>query len=164
MGLSFLNSGEIFAGSKNSTSNEETDWRIDFMRNRFRDLINILNNDLDKESLIPILKQLGSKCGEGFAKDFKNNPQGFFTFIKERWAESVNYAEGKGIIRVNEKVRNSCNCPFVKDKDAPDVLCNCSLGTQKKIYESLFGRQVEVKLEKSVLRGDERCSFTIKLL
>jgi predicted hydrocarbon binding protein len=164
MGLSFLNNSEIFAGSKGSEGKEETDWRIDFMRTRFHDLINILNSGLDKEILIPMLHQLGSKCGEGFAKDFKNNPRGFFTFIKERWADTVDYDEGNGIIRVNEKVRNSCNCPLVKDKEAPDILCNCSIGTQKKIYESLFGRQVNVKLEKSILRGDERCSFTIKLL
>ena len=164
MGLSFLNSGEIFAGSKSSNAADEPDWRIDFMRSRYHDLINILNNTLDRETFIPILHQLGSKCGEGFAKDFKNNPQGFFTFIKGKWVETVDYDEANGIIKVNEKVRNDCNCPLVKGKEAPDVLCNCSIGTQKKIYESLFGRQVDVKLEKSILRGDERCSFTIKLI
>jgi hypothetical protein len=26
------------------------------------------------------------------------------------------------------------------------ILCNCSLGTQKRIYESLFDRKVNVKL------------------
>lgn len=164
VGMSFLTGSEILPKSNSKPEDDKSDWRIDFMQSRFKDLINILNENLDKDTLIPILKQLGSKCGEGFAKDYKNNPEGFFNFIKSMWAESVEYDKEKGIIRVNEKVRQICNCPFIKEKDAPEILCNCSLGTQKKIYESLFNRQVNVTLEKSVLRGDDRCSFTIQLI
>ena len=138
--------------------------RIDFMQSRYKDLIYILNDTLDKDTFIAILKQLGSKCGDEFANKYKNDPEGFFNFIKSLWADTVDYDKEKGIIRVNEKIRNTCNCPFVREKEAPGILCNCSLGTQKRIYESLFGRPVNVTLEKSVLRGDERCSFTIQLL
>ena len=134
------------------------------MQNRYRDLINILNDTLDKETLVVVLEKLGSKCGDDLAQKYKNDPEGFFNFIKSLWADTVDYDKEKGIIRVNERVRNTCNCPFVKGKDAPEILCNCSLGTQKRIYESLFGRPVHVTLNKSVLRGDERCSFTIQLL
>jgi predicted hydrocarbon binding protein len=164
IGMSFLNGSDILANSKSTHSDDKPDWRIDFMQSRYRDLINILNDTLDIDTFIPILKQLGSKCGEGFANQYKNNPDGFFTFIKSLWADSVEFDKEKGIIRVNEKIRDTCNCPFVREKDAPAILCNCSLGTQKKIYESLYGRPVNVTLEKSVLRGDERCSFTIQLL
>jgi hypothetical protein len=143
MGLSFLNNSKIFAGSKESNGKDETDWCIDFMQTRFHDLINILNNDLDKETLVPILKQLGTKCGEGFAKNFKNNPQGFFTFIKERWAESVNYDEGKGIIRVNEKVRNSCKS-FLQE-----------------FFGTLLNKKVKAVIDETVILGGERCCATI---
>ncbi len=77
---------------------DKPDWRIDFTQSRFKDLINTLNENLDKDTLIPILKQLGSKCGEGFANDYKNNLEGFFDFIKSLWDESVNYDKEKGII------------------------------------------------------------------
>jgi len=43
---------------------------------------------------------------------------------------------------VNEKIRKTCNCPFIREKAAPEILCNYSLGTQKRKYESLFDRQV----------------------
>lgn len=147
-----------------STTNDEQDWRIEFMQRQYKNLINILNESLGKETLIPILNQLGSKCGDDFANKYKGNPEGFFNFIKSLWADTVDYDKEIGIIRVNEKIRDTCNCPFIKGKEAPEILCNCSLGTQKRIYESLFDRKVNVTLEKSVLKGNERCSFTIKLL
>ena len=164
VGISFLSAGSLPAASEITRDNDKPDWRIDFMQSRFAALINILNDSLDEDTLIPILNQLGSKCGEDFANQYKNKPEGFFNFIKSLWADSVDYDKEKGIIRVNEKIRETCNCPFIKEKEAPAVLCNCSLGTQKRIYESLFDRQVNVTLEKSVLKGDERCSFTIQLL
>jgi len=164
MGLSFLTGNSVSANSKSTQSEEESDWRIDFMQNRFRDLIYILDESLDKETLNKVLNQLGAACGENFANNYKNDPEGFFDFIKSLWADTVDYDKEKGIIKVNEKIRDTCNCPFIRAKDAPEILCNCSLGTQKKIYESVFGQPVSVTLEKSVLRGDERCSFIIQLL
>ncbi len=118
------------------------------MQNRCRGLRYILNNKLDDETFIKALHQLGAKCGEDLAKKYKNDPEGFFTFIKSLWAESVDYDNQKGTIVVNKLVRKDCSCPFIPKKDAPAILCNCSLGTKKKIYESLFGRPVSVKLNK----------------
>jgi hypothetical protein len=160
IGMSFLTGSEILANS----NDDKQDWRIDFMQNRYKDLVYILNDTLDKDTFIAVLNKLGSKCGDDFANKYKNNPEGFFIFIKSLWAETVDYDKENGIIRVNEKIRNTCNCPFIRGKEAPEILCNCSLGTQKRIYESLFDREANVTLEKSVLRGDERCSFTIQLL
>lgn len=164
VGMTFLTGSPLLANPINDQSEGQSDWRIDFMQNRYRDLIYILNDTLDKETLNKVLNQLGAKCGAEFANRYKNDPEGFFVFAKSNWVDTIDYNKEKGIIKVNEKIRDNCNCPFVKAKDAPSVLCNCSLGTQKKIYESLFNRPVNVTLEKSVLRGDERCSFTIQLL
>jgi predicted hydrocarbon binding protein len=164
IGASLLTGGTALAEPSGSQVDDKPDWRIDFMQNRFRDLVYILNETIDEPTYIKVLNQLGAKCGAEFAAKYKNDPEGFFTFAKGLWVDSVDYDKENGIIRVNEKVRKNCNCPFVRGKDAPSVLCNCSLGTQKKIYESLFGRPVSVNLEKSILKGDERCSFVIQLL
>ncbi len=163
-GMSIISANSKLAGSDDEQDENPPDWRIDFMQNRFNDLIRILNDTLDNESLINVLHQLGAKCGEDFANKYKNNPEGFFEFIKSMRAESVEVDKERGIIKVNEKVRDTCNCPFIREKEAPETLCNCSVGTQTKIYESLYNRPVKVTLDKSVLKGDERCSFTIKLL
>jgi hypothetical protein len=163
-GMSFLTGSTLLANTKSTLEEDKPDWRIDFMQSRFKDMINILNETLDEKTLISVLNQHGAKCGEDLANRYKNNPEGFFTFIKGLWVDTVDYDKEKGIIRVNEKIRDTCNCTMVRGKDAPNILCNCSLGTQKRIYESLFNRKVNVTLEKSILRGDERCSFTIRLL
>jgi predicted hydrocarbon binding protein len=163
-GASLLTSTNSFANAGESSEEENPDWRIDFMQSRYRELLFLLADSVDNETLIKILHQLGANCGEDFAIKYKNNPDGFFDFIKSMWAESVEYDKEAGIVRVNERVRDTCNCPFIPGKDAPAVLCNCSIGTQKRIYESLFGKPVDVTLEKSILRGDERCSFTIRLI
>jgi predicted hydrocarbon binding protein len=163
MGMLLHSSSSASTDSNANEKDSKSDWRIDFMQSRFKNLIEILNNDLDEKTLIPILNQLGSRCGEDFANKYRNNPDGFFTFIKNLWVESVTIDEVKGEIRVNEKTRDNCNCPFINKKEAPDILCNCSIGTQKRIYESLYARPVDVTLVSSVLKGDERCSFTIKL-
>jgi hypothetical protein len=163
-GASLLTSQTLLADSSEARDDDTQDWRIDFMQKRYRELLRLLQERLDTETLIGVLNELGKKCGDDFAVRFKNDPEGFFTFIKSMWADTVEHDIEKGTITVNEKVRNTCNCPFVKGKEAPAILCNCSLGTQQRIYESLFGREVKVTLNKSVLHGDERCSFTIQLL
>ena len=162
-GMSFFTAGELLANAKNAPDENKPDWRIDFMQRRYKDLLYILNDTLEEDTFIAVLKKLGTKCGDDFAERFRGNPEGFFNFIKSLWADTVEYDKEKGIIRVNERVRSTCNCPFIREKEAPEILCNCSLGTQKRIYESLFGRPVSVTLEKSVLRGDERCAFAIQL-
>jgi hypothetical protein len=83
LGISGLLNDGMHVNPDNSQNDDQPDWRIDFMQNRFKDLITILVDTLDKDTLIPILNQLGGKCGEGFAKDLKNNPEGFFNFIKQ---------------------------------------------------------------------------------
>jgi hypothetical protein len=124
VGMSFLTGNVTLANAENSGDNDEPDWRIDFMQSRFKNLIDILDDSLDDDTLIPVLNQLGAKCGDDFAIRYKENPQGFFDFMKSLWADTVDYDEKQGIIKVNEKVRETCNCPFVKKKEARAILFN----------------------------------------
>ncbi len=158
IGMSLFNGNDLLANSVSPNGGDEPDWRIDFMQSRYKYMIDILNSTLDKDTFIPILKQLGEKCGDNLANHFKDKPDDFFNFVKSNWAESVEYDKEKGIIRENGKAEKKCGCPFVKESEAPEILCNCALGNKKRIYESLFDRQVNVSLEKSVLRGDDRCT------
>jgi len=95
VGVSFLTGSSAIANSESNQNDEKSDWRIDFLQSRYRDLIYILNDSLNKDSFIKVLKQLGAKCGEDFANKYKNNPEGFFTFIKGLWADKVEYDKEK---------------------------------------------------------------------
>ena len=41
--------------------------------------------------------------------------------------------------------------------------CQCTIGWQKEIYSLVSGKDVDVKIESSVLRGDEKCSYKIMI-
>ena len=63
----------------------------------------------------------------------------------------------------------ACHCPWARDavkngdvKTEP-VFCYCSGGFHKKSWEHVLGRPVKVKVVESVLAGNERCRFRIRL-
>jgi len=51
VGMSFLTGSSVLANPKSTPGEEISDWRIDFMQSRYQDLIYILNDTLDKETL-----------------------------------------------------------------------------------------------------------------
>ena len=166
VGLSVPSSVQSSAKSQSDNSNPESaqeDFRIDFMRKRFHTLINALDPTLDQETAKRILEQVGRDCCKDIAKRFKGKPDDFFAFAKEQCVEKIDYDKDKGIVKIYDKKRKACVCPFVKTVEAPGLLCECSIGAQKEIYESLFGKAVRVTVDESVLMGGERCSFTIYL-
>lgn len=57
-----------------------------------------------------------------------------------------------------------CTCSFVKNGVNNSFLCNCTIGYSKKIFETLFEKEVTIVLEKSILRGDPVCKQSIKIL
>ncbi len=59
----------------------------------------------------------------------------------------------------------ACFCPLVREtaKRIPLDYCYCSAGWYRGIYEAVFGRTVEVEVEKSLLDGDDCCRFRIRI-
>lgn len=144
---------------------KDLEWKIDFIHKRFAKLIEIMNKNLDKNKVKSLLQNLGRECANinnNNAHKYKNNLEGFLLDIQKKWVEKVEYNKDKKIIKIYDKKRDKCFCPFVNDKFTSIDFCNCSIGWQKETYESIIGKPVEVTVEESVLRGGERCSFTIK--
>lgn len=138
-------------------------WQIDFLRARLEGLLEIIATTLDEPTLAKVLGELGRRCGREVVKGYEGNPEGFWTHLKTRWLEEVDYDEGRGIIRIREKERTQCNCPLAGLIKLPKAMCHCSLGTQEGIYESLFNRPAKARLDESILHGGRRCAFTITL-
>ena len=60
-------------------------------------------------------------------------------------------------------IYNECGCDMVKSGEVTDpTICHCIKGYTKATFETLFGREVEVDLQKTILRGDEYCLQIIK--
>ena len=59
-----------------------------------------------------------------------------------------------------------CHCPRVRDiigtgQELDPVYCYCGAGFYKGIWEEITGQPVTVEVIKSVIKGDEVCSFLI---
>ena len=63
----------------------------------------------------------------------------------------------------------ACHCPLVRTaiRDGrpkiPSTFCHCSAGFTKVAYDMIFGEPVEIEMLESVLNGDPRCRFAIKI-
>ncbi|MCK5732090.1 MAG: hypothetical protein KAH13_03665 [Tenericutes bacterium] len=62
-----------------------------------------------------------------------------------------------------------CHCPFAREAlksgnlDISGRFCYCSAGFAKFPYEVILGQKLKVKVEKSILLGDDVCRFVINL-
>ena len=146
---------------------DEPDWRIGFMQKRMAKHIEHLSSKLDENTMNEIIEMLGRTCSsDGIEKysNYKGNIKGFLEEVITKWGDTAEYDEENGIIKVIGKKRDSCFCPFVDKKLMSVEFCNCSLGWQKNTYETMLGKKVDVIMNETILKGSDRCCFTIKIL
>jgi len=65
-----------------------------------------------------------------------------------------------------EKRKAYCFCPIVRnrmDQGMPLMFCYCGGGWYRQQWEGAVGKPVRIEIVESVLRGDERCTFAIRL-
>jgi predicted hydrocarbon binding protein len=159
VGAGLLSTSKVFASESN-----ETDWKDKFIKYRYAKLIGILDSTLDENTKNHILENLGKECSkDSFAIIYKNNRDGFFNEIHNRWGENAIYDEEKGIIRIETPERD-CACPLVDSRIMSKSICQCSVGWQTQTYNTILGKEVKATCVESVIRGSKRCVFEIKIL
>jgi hypothetical protein len=68
-----------------------------------------------------------------------------------------------------EKRRLACHCPLAASSisatgaGVPAIWCACSAGYEKFLFDVVFGEETEAEVLESVLAGDGRCRFSIKM-
>lgn len=130
-------------------------------------LIAGLNEHIDEETRTKILEQCGRQCQSPvFIKKVKN--------IYEKSKNTDEFLEklaqiNKHLHREGDKIYiiyPRCYCSQVnkipKGKLSA-IYCNCSRGWAKALFEGALGKPVEVKMEKSIINGDDQCKFRIIL-
>jgi predicted hydrocarbon binding protein len=163
-GVSFLSGGTLPASFDDTK--KESDWRLGFIQKRFAKMIGGMDSTIDQETKTKILENVGRTCAKenaaSFAK-FKGDPESFLEDMKRQWAERTEYDKYTKTMKIIGKKQESCFCPFVDKSMTPKDFCNCSIGFNKEAFETIMGQPVDVKVEESILRGGERCSFTITM-
>lgn len=149
---------------KPENDDENLLWKRNFLRKRMNYLLEILEEELDGEQYDGILQKLGRKCAGtvGWAHDHIGDPEGYFQTVHEALGEDFEYDRQNSTVRITTHNTN-CFCPNVNESTSGRY-CNCSLGWQAHMFETIYVRPVEVTLEKSILRGDDTCIFRVLIL
>jgi len=133
-------------------------------------ILNEFSNSEDYKH-IEILENCGADCAssstliEGAVKvsnEFVKSKtlDEIFDLFKTNYYNSPNLTKtGNEITLIFEK----CTCPIVKEGVDNPILCHCTVGHTKKIFQTLFNRNVEVELEESILAGDKICKQIIAI-
>jgi hypothetical protein len=145
------------------TDSELLKRQLDFVHERFANLISIMGENIDNAIRDKILQRLGYECAQEASplfQKYRGDLQGFLAAIKTRWVERTEYDETTGILRVIGKVR-PCVCPLAKAGRTPADFCTCTRGWNQFAFSTVLGKPVTVELEESVLRGGSRCTHRI---
>ncbi|MCF7885270.1 MAG: DUF6144 family protein [Candidatus Marinimicrobia bacterium] len=122
-------------------------------------------SQLDKQRGLEILHDCGTNCSKisvllAGANKIRNESQmnddveHLFKNFKAEYYNSPRLTKSGSKVTL---IFKECTCPLVKAGVNNSYLCNCTAGYTKNIFESLFGRPVQVKLIKSILNGDNIC-------
>ncbi len=147
-----------------AAQDDDLKWKMGFVHHRFAKLVQILRDNVDQETRNKIFENLGRECARqysGLTDRYRGDIRGFLATIHERWAESAEYDEKSGVIRVVDKAPN-CTCALVDQSLTPGDFCHCTIGWQKQAYSTVLGKPVDVELESSILRGGKKCIFVIR--
>lgn len=161
--FSFLSSQDVFANAEKDSNN---DWKIGFMQKRMAKFIKNLDS-VDKEKKLQIIESLGRSCAKeniDFFNKYKGVPEDALNEIKSKWADNTEYNKEEKYIRITGKKKDSCGCPFVDDSLMPKEFCYCTSGYFQEAFETILDNPVKVKIEESVLFGDEKCTHLITIV
>ena len=132
-----------------------------------KSVIGLMDQELKKEDLSRILEKCGRGCafGCGMVEKIQKaglNPQDpDEVFQKLQSPDLFGTRISKGDDCFYTVVYDHCFCPYVNDNiaETPASYCECTKGWTKQVFETAFGRPVEVEIEQTIIRGGEYCKM-----
>ncbi len=133
-------------------------------------MMEVLDQEADEEARRLIMEACGRSCiGTSTlekVRRIKQKAQNLEDLLNE-----LNQAHiGGGYLKLDgETIQASydhCYCGSVSKAKVPfsSTYCLCSCGWYKQLFETLFDKPVEVELQGSIIQGNERCQFLIRIL
>jgi len=89
---------------------------------------------------------------------------GFIGYLTHSYQWIVNYSDDKKKLLVDEN-KDYCVCPVAKemDFDVSPVLCHCSENYARRMFSKVLGKEVTVRVLRSILRDGKSCIYEITL-
>jgi len=144
---------------ENSTKKDEADTEP-MNKNQVRQLLKYIDSSINESDKEKIFNKLGTEClysrnYDKWVVSFKENQEEFFNRVKRgesRYWEKLEYDKEKSVITLTGRKFQSCVCE----------LCNyCCKSLQEELFGLLLGKNVNVRIDESIILGGERCSTTI---
>jgi len=106
--------------------------------------------------------------------EFVSNNQEILSGVRKGnyiYVSKIPYQPAQYLYETNEKNKRylACHCPLARESIMSDSKsmdyewCYCSAGFEKFMFDIIFEEDTEVEVLESVLRGDLRCRFAIKI-
>jgi hypothetical protein len=159
----------VLSADDTTKKKSEEDKNQEFISGWAENLMVILDQTLDEKTRSNIMEASGRNCAEKYYKavalKFKGNVNALLDHLKKQFADVAEYDEKKGTIRLVSKKFKSCFCPVVKGRSSlkSGTYCLCSQGWMKQVFGMVSGKKVDVRLEKTILRGADCCIFNMSL-
>ena len=138
-----------------------------FLKEWFSGLIEGMEK-INDETWPKVLEMTGRACarvhsGELFRKTWEStkNVDKFIIEINEAMGEEIYKKLDNSTLSASY---SKCKCPLVRYNliDSP-LLCECSPNWLMENFETILGKPVSVKTEKTILRGAKNCYFIISM-
>jgi hypothetical protein len=132
--------------------------------------LKFIETDLNKKNVEKLYGRLGYECFysrglDKWVKSFNKNIDEFFDRVNRgdsKYWEKLEFDKENGQIKVKSRKFISCVCGFAQCENPPISLCNlCCKRFQEEIFQTLLQRKVNVRIDESILLGNERCCTTI---
>lgn len=162
-----------FSGSDLTIKPQETDEKYkalqsqkQFVENWLSDLLESMDQNLDRETQEKIVGGCGSACFNRFQfkKDIAIRGTGDLDKLIEAYSRNFEiWKDGDRVhIRYGEVSRN-CYCPAANYRlpKPEDIHCECTRNTHKAIFETALGKQFRVDIEETLRRGGKTCHFIV---
>jgi len=138
----------------------------------FKSWVEELLNDLGGASNESMTREIMEKCGTRCViahndlskiKAVKRKEKNFYELLSliNKYLEWCGEWKLKG--NIIYAIGKECGCPLVRHRlvKLSPVLCFCSRGWIKTIFEEALDKEVEVHLVRSIGRGDDCCEFRV---
>lgn len=160
----------LAADTPSSTAPEKAkptaeDWRAKFARQRYSKLLTLVAARVDEKTFREIVEDVGTFCADsGFSKKFSGKLEAYLAEMEKRWQAKTSYDTQQQLVQLSfQPQAKDCACPLMGQGLVPSAACQCSVGSMRRSFANVTGREVTVELKESLLQGGERCSFAVHL-
>ncbi len=140
------------------------DWRLQFVKQRYAKLMDILSRRMGTEGVSGALQELGSFCAaqrDETTNKFRGKVEDYRKFLGEH-GSTANYDTERGVYTLVYDPGSTCPCSFAGGVGkTPGTMCDCSVGWARHNWGIVLESEPKVELKESFLRGGKVCKFEI---